>query len=147
MTRSHKDLRAYIEVLEDAGKLRRITMPINKNTELHPLVRLQFRGLEEKDRTAFLFENVYDATGREYDIPVLIAALAGSADIYALGMGCTVEEIPDVWNQALDNPLESLILRADAVNGQYHVAVIGATAIGRSTLNDFKHHGSPLMHR
>lgn len=110
MTRSHKDLRAYIEVLEEAGKLRRITMPINKDTELHPLVRLQFRGLEEKDRTAFLFENVYDATGRKYDIPVLIAALAGSADIYALGMGCSVEEIPDRWNQALDNPIDPVVV-------------------------------------
>ena len=110
MTRSHKDLRAYIEVLEEAGKLRRITTPINKDTELHPLVRLQFRGLEEKDRKAFLFENVTDSTGRKYHIPVLIAAMAGSADIYALGMGCKVEEIPDVWNQALDNPLDPVVV-------------------------------------
>jgi 4-hydroxy-3-polyprenylbenzoate decarboxylase len=110
MTRSHKDLRAYIDVLEDAGKLRRITTPINKDTELHPLVRLQFRGLEEKDRTAFLFENVHAASGRKYDIPVLIAAMAGSADIYALGMGCTVEEIPDRWNEALDNPIDPVIV-------------------------------------
>ncbi len=110
MTRSHKDLRAYIDVLEAAGKLRRVTTPINKDTELHPLVRLQFRGLEEKDRTAFLFENVHDAKGRKYDIPVLVAAMAGSADIYALGMGCRIEEIPDVWNEALDHPLDPVVV-------------------------------------
>ena len=102
MTRSHKDLRAYIEVLEDAGKLRRITMPINKDTELHPLVRLQFRGLQEKDRKAFLFENVFDAKGNHFDIPVLVAALAGSAEIYALCIGCELDDIPGRWEEALD---------------------------------------------
>jgi 4-hydroxy-3-polyprenylbenzoate decarboxylase len=109
MPRSHPDLHAYVEVLEKAGKLVRVTTPVNKDTELHALVRLQFRGLEEKDRKAFLFENVHDSTGRKYDIPVLIAAMAGSADIYALGMGCSVDEIPEVWNHALDNPIDPVV--------------------------------------
>ncbi len=77
----------YVEGLEKAGKLVRITIPVNKDTELHPLVRLQFRGLPESQRKAFLFENVVDGSGRRYDIPVLVGALAGSADIYALGHG------------------------------------------------------------
>ena len=38
------NLREYIEALDKAGKLQRVTTPINKDTELHPLVRLQFRG-------------------------------------------------------------------------------------------------------
>src|ERR1700754_4718249 len=91
----------YVEALDKAGKLVRVTVPVNKDTELHPLVRLQFRGLQEKDRKAFLFENVVDAQGRSYDIPVLLGAMAGSADIYALGMGCSVEEIPERWGRAL----------------------------------------------
>src|SRR5215467_10337654 len=68
----------YVEGLEQAGKLVRVTVPINKDTELHPLVRLQFRGLPESQRKAFLFENVTDARGRSYDIPVLVGAMAGS---------------------------------------------------------------------
>ena len=32
----------YVEGLDKAGKLVRVTTPINKDTELHPLVRLQF---------------------------------------------------------------------------------------------------------
>ena len=40
-------LRNYVEGLEKAGKLIRVTIPVNKDTELHPLVRLQFRGLAE----------------------------------------------------------------------------------------------------
>src|SRR6266567_4067112 len=94
-------LGTYVEGLEQAGKLLRITTPINKDTELHPLVRLQFRGLPESERKAFLFENVVDSRGRRYDIPVLVGALAGSADIYALGMGCRLDEIEEVWRKAL----------------------------------------------
>src|SRR5947208_15367880 len=98
-------LGSYVEGLERAGKLVRVTTPINKDTELHPLVRLQFRGLPESQRKAFLFENVVDAKGRKYDIPVLVGALAGSAEIYALGMQCPVDEISEHWRTALANPL------------------------------------------
>src|SRR6266516_3053321 len=95
----------YVEALDQAGKLVRVTTPINKDTELHPLVRLQFRGLPESQRKAFLFENVIDAKGRKYDIPVLVGALAGSAEIYALGMQCPVDEIENVWRKALTNQI------------------------------------------
>src|ERR1700755_2089173 len=93
----------YVEGLEKAGKLVRITTPINKDTELHPLVRLQFRGLPESQRKAFLFENVIDSHGRKFDIPVLVGALAGSTDIYALGMRCKLADIENVWKSALAN--------------------------------------------
>ncbi len=86
-------LRSYVEGLEKAGKLVRVTIPVNKDTELHPLVRLQFRGLPESQRKAFLFENVTDSRGRKYDMPVLIGALAASSEIYSLGMGVPVKEI------------------------------------------------------
>ena len=72
----YKDLREYIAALEAAGQLVRIKKAINKDTEMHPLVRLQFRGLPEEERKAFLFENVVDSQGNHYDIPVLVSALA-----------------------------------------------------------------------
>jgi 4-hydroxy-3-polyprenylbenzoate decarboxylase len=98
-------LGSYVEGLQKAGKLVRVTTPVNKDTELHPLVRLQFRGLAESQRKAFLFENIVDSRGRKHDIPVLVGALAGSAEIYALGMGCAIDEIPGVWREALNKPL------------------------------------------
>src|SRR3977135_3743088 len=100
----------YVEGLEQAGKLVRITIPINKDTELHPLVRLQFRGLPESERKAFLFENIVDSQGRQYDMPVLVGAMAGSADIYSLGMGCEVDEIFDRWQKALASPLAAQVV-------------------------------------
>ncbi len=59
-----QDLRTHLQNLEQAGKLRRITRAICKDTELMPLVRWQFRGLPESERTGFIFENVVDAKGR-----------------------------------------------------------------------------------
>ncbi len=61
------DLHQHLKNLEEHGLLRRITRLINKDTELHPLVRWQYRGLSEEDRRAWLFENVTDAKGQTLD--------------------------------------------------------------------------------
>jgi 3-polyprenyl-4-hydroxybenzoate decarboxylase len=37
----YKDVRDYLQALEKNDKLVRIKQPINKDTEMHPLVRLQ----------------------------------------------------------------------------------------------------------
>ena len=69
----YKDLREHISSLEAAGKLVRVKREINKDTELMPLVRWQFRGLGESQRRAFLFEKVVDVEGIKYDIPISIS--------------------------------------------------------------------------
>lgn len=96
----YRDLREHLAALEERGKLVRIQRQINKDTELMPLVRWQFRGLEEDQRKAFLFENVVDAKGRKYDMPVSVGTLAASTEIYALGLMCKPEEIHDIWTNA-----------------------------------------------
>lgn len=74
---SYLDLQEHLSNLESAGLLPRIRHLINKDTEIHLLVRWQFRGgLPESERNAFLFENVVGSHGRTYDIPVAVAALA-----------------------------------------------------------------------
>jgi UbiD family decarboxylase len=49
-----KDLREHITALDQAGLLVKIDEQINKDTELMPLVRWQFRGLSEEERRAFM---------------------------------------------------------------------------------------------
>ena len=99
----YSDVREHLKKLEAAGLLRRIQRVINKDTELHPLVRWQYRGgIPEPERKAWLFENVTDAKGRRYKFPVVVGALAGNRAIYFTGMGCkTVEEMDERWKQAL----------------------------------------------
>src|ERR1700681_92244 len=107
------DFQEHLARLEAQGLLRRIERAVNKDTELHPLVRWQFQGgLKEDQRRAFLFTNVVDSAGRRYDIPVAIGALASSARIYAVGMGCAVEDIGDAWLRAIANPIAPVTVTA-----------------------------------
>jgi UbiD family decarboxylase len=106
-TAPYADLHEHIERLDKAGLLHRITEPVNKDTELHPLVRWQFRGgIPEKDRKAFLFTNVVDSAGRKYDISVAVGVLATNPEIYRIGMNVpTVEDIGPAWERAIANPI------------------------------------------
>ncbi len=101
----YKDLHEYLAALEKAGKLTRIRSAINKDTELHPLVRLQFLGLPEEQRTAFLFENITDSKGKKYRMPYVVGCAAASRDIYALGMMCEADQIGDKWLHAQTHPI------------------------------------------
>jgi 4-hydroxy-3-polyprenylbenzoate decarboxylase len=96
-------MREYLERLEAHGKLVRVKIEINKDTELMPLVRWQFRGLAEEERKAFLFENVIDAKGRRYSTPVAVATHAASRALYALAMDCQPEQIQEKWLKARTN--------------------------------------------
>jgi len=79
MARPSLDFQTHLAQLEAKGLLIRVDRPINKDTELHPLVRCQFLGgIAEEDRRAFLFTNVVDSHGRRYEIPVVVGALAAS---------------------------------------------------------------------
>jgi 4-hydroxy-3-polyprenylbenzoate decarboxylase len=109
--RPYPDLHDHIRAIEDAGLLIRVDRPINKDTEMHPLVRWQFRGgIAEKDRKAFLFTNVHDAKGRKYDIPVLVGGLAANREIYRIGIGCAFGEMDARWVRAINNPIEPRIV-------------------------------------
>jgi 4-hydroxy-3-polyprenylbenzoate decarboxylase len=101
-----RDFQSHLADLEARGLLVRIDRPIDKDTELHPLVRWQFLGgLAENKRRAFLFTNVIDRKGRRYDFPVAVGALAASPDIYAVGMGQPVAHIGQAWMKAIANPI------------------------------------------
>ena len=58
-SRAPADFQEHLANLEAAGLLVRVDREVNKDTELHPLVRWQFQGgLDEDQRRAFLFTNV-----------------------------------------------------------------------------------------
>ena len=110
-SRSYPDFHDHLRILEEQGLLVRVREPINKDSEMHPLVRWQFRGgIPEHERKAFLFENVVDGSGRRYDMPVAVGALATNREIYRLGMGCPLDEINARWSEAIARPLEPVIV-------------------------------------
>jgi len=104
--RRYPDLHEHLAALAARGLLVRIDRPIDKDAELHPLVRWQFvGGLAEADRKAFLFTNVTDGLGRRYEIPVVVGAIAANREIYSVGMGVPLDEIQAKWDHAMANPI------------------------------------------
>ena len=100
------DFQDHLRRLDELGLVVRVDRPIDKDTELHPLVRWQFQGgIPNDKRRAFVFTNVVDSKGHKYDMPVVLGALASSPQIYALGMGVEESEIGDVWLNAINNPI------------------------------------------
>ncbi len=109
--RAYRDLQDHIKALDEAGLLRTIDAPVNKDTEMYPLVRWQFRGgIPETERKAFLFTNVTDARGRKYDLPVIVGALAANREIYRTGMGVALDEIGATWQHAIANPIPPVVV-------------------------------------
>ncbi len=122
------DLQAHISALDEAGLLQRIDRPVNKDAELHPLVRWQYRGgIPEPRRKAFLFTDVRDGRGRRYEMPVVVGALAANREIYRIGMGVPLDRIGRRWAQAIDAPVPPVEV-ADAPCHQ--VVTTGAELIG-----------------
>src|SRR5476651_1714392 len=105
--RTYPDLHDHVRALDEAGLLVTVDRPINKDTEMHPLVRWQFRGgIAEKHRKAFLFTNIIDSKGRRYDIPVVVGVFATNPEVYRIGMNVErIEEIGPAWERAIANPV------------------------------------------
>lgn len=116
----YQSLRDYLRRLEDDGELIRVEQKINKDTELMPLVRWQFRGLAKEQRKAFWFDNVVDAKGRKYDMPVVVGILGASRKIYALAMGTTVDQISRVWERAQLHPVDPVVVPTGSVKEVMH---------------------------
>ncbi len=104
----YRDFREHLKALEERGKLIRVQREINKDTELMPLVRWQFRGLDEDQRRAFMFQNVVDGKGKRYEMPVTVGTLAATTEIYAIGMMCKPDAIHERWTQAQIHPIEPI---------------------------------------
>jgi UbiD family decarboxylase len=112
--RAYHDLREHLAALAEADLLHVIDQPVDKDTEMHPLVRWQFRGgIPEDQRKAFLFTRPSDGSGYAYRGAVLIGGLAANRAIYRIGFGRDLAELGAAWIQAIAAPTAPLLV-ADA---------------------------------
>src|SRR5664279_5599948 len=129
--RGYPDLHAHLEALKAQGLLLTIDEPIDKDAELHALVRWQFvGGIDESERKAFLFTNIVNARGRKYAMPVVVGAIAANRAIYSIGMGVPVEKIQAKWDHALAHPVrpnvvttaecQEVVIEGPALQGEGH---------------------------
>jgi len=134
-------LHDHIRTLDQAALLIKVDREINKDTEMHPLVRWQFRGgIAEKDRKAFLFTNVVDSKGRKYDIPVLVGGLASNREIYRIGLGCAFEEMDERWVRAIQSPIPPRLVE-DAPCHEVVIEGRGARSAGQRA----RRHSTPNL--
>jgi UbiD family decarboxylase len=110
----YRDLRDYIDTLNARGLLHIVDEPVCKDTELVPLVRLQFRGLAEESRKAFWFRKVTDARGHAYEGSVVLGALGSSRAVYGAALGVAPDEIAATWARAHGKHLPPRIVPRDA---------------------------------
>ncbi len=126
--RGYADFAEHLVRLDKAGLVRRIDAEVNKDTELHPLVRWQYRGgIPDEERKAFVFTNVTDAKGRKFEMPVVVGAMAGSRAIYRAGLGVDADGVGPIWARAIDKPIppvevtdapcQEIILKGDNIKG------------------------------
>ncbi|MBI2955615.1 MAG: UbiD family decarboxylase [Chloroflexi bacterium] len=132
----YRDLREYIRVLEENDKLIRIKREINKDTELMPLVRWEFRGLPEKERKTFLFENITDAKGKKYFGQVLVGSHAASRAIYAMAMATepSRDHIMKKWDEAQLHPIAPVMVASGSCQEEVH---LGDSLMEHGALEEF----------
>ena len=80
---TYTDVRQYLDELDRRGLLIRVDRETNKDTEIMPLVRWQFRGLSQDQRKGWLFSNVTDSRGRHFDGSEAVSILGASPTVYA----------------------------------------------------------------
>lgn len=126
------DLRAFIGDLEWRGRLYRWRKTVNKDTELMPLMRLQYRGLSDGKRKVFLYEEVTGSGGEQYGMKVVTGIYGVSRQVLSLGMGCEEPQgIYEKWRQALAHPVEPVVVERGVVQEE----VITGEELKRRGLN------------
>ncbi|MDB5601327.1 MAG: 3-octaprenyl-4-hydroxybenzoate carboxy-lyase [Xanthobacteraceae bacterium] len=119
--RNYPDLHEHVLALARENLLVVVDEPINKDTEMHPLVRWQYRGgIPEPERKAFLFTQPTDSKGRKFDISVLVAGLAANRAVYQTGFGKPLEDIGRIWVEAIAKPITPTLVE----NAPCHDVVI-----------------------
>ena len=110
----YRSLRDYVDELSRRGLLHTIDETVCKDTELVPLVRLQFRGLPEAQRKAFWFRSVTDARGKAFDGSVVLGALGSSRAIYGAALGAEPNGIAQAWARAHGNHIKPETIAREA---------------------------------
>ena len=105
----YEDLRHYLRVLEEKGKLFRISKEVDKDWELAAVAKLVFRKIPDERRPALLFENV-----KGFSIPVVTGVLEASREVYAIALETELnfDEIFRRWSKAQSDPVPPVLVES-----------------------------------
>jgi UbiD family decarboxylase len=88
----YKDLREYLQVLEQKGLLCHVTAEVDKDWEISAVCRQTFRRIPQERRPALMFDKI-----KGHTIPLVVGILGGSREIYATALETTVDGIFEKW--------------------------------------------------
>lgn len=98
---AYLDLREYLKVLEERGKLHRVTAEVEKEWEIAAFCRRVFQKILSARRPVLLFERVKGST-----VPILVGSLGASPEVYSIALQCKEEEISRRWEEAQLHPVK-----------------------------------------
>lgn len=117
-----RSLREYVQELDRTGHLVKVTVPVNKDTVLVPMVKLQERStLPEEKYQLYLFTNVFDSRGRKYSMPVLYGPHDLSTGFSAIGLKCPEKEVSKRVAEAIKHPLKPKMVKNAPVQEEVHM--------------------------
>jgi UbiD family decarboxylase len=86
----YRDMRDYLAVLEQRGKLKRVTQEVDRMWEPAALAKWMFQALPDAQRFGLRFDKVAGST-----MPLVTGALGASTETFALALGVEPEAIND----------------------------------------------------
>ena len=128
------DLRSYLAVLEEAGELARVRVPVNLDQEVGAICLRNLRN----SGPALLFE-------RPENRDVILAVdLLASRRRYALALGVEAEKLAPEWNRRASNPLPPVVVERGACQQNVRVGdEIDLTKLPVPTWNELD--GGPYL--
>lgn len=98
---SSLSLRSLIEVLEQKGRVRRVTRTVDRTWEPGCFIKWMYQALPEEERFGLLFDRVKDS-----DFRFATGIIGSSREAYATALGIEPGEINEAWVKALLHPVE-----------------------------------------
>ncbi|MCZ6489080.1 MAG: UbiD family decarboxylase [Acidobacteria bacterium] len=96
----YRDLREYLQVLEEKGLLCHVKAEVDKDWEISAVCRQTFRTIPQERRPALMFDRIKGS-----EIPLVVGILGGSRAIYATALETNLEGVLEKWAQGQKNPL------------------------------------------
>jgi len=107
---AYRDLKEYLSVLENRGKLRRVKKEVDKDWEIAAVCRQLFYKLPPTRRPALMFDRI-----KGHDMPLVAGILGASREIYAIALETdSVDGINRKWDQAIEKPIPPRIVKDGA---------------------------------
>lgn len=97
---AYRDMRDFLAVLDQKGKLKRINKTVDRMWEPACLAKWMYQALPADKRVGLFFDKVAGS-----DMKLVTGALGASPETYCLALGIEPEDLNETWVKALVNPI------------------------------------------